>query len=146
MLPLHKLAFIPNINFMPGMLLLQAWCSALCLIPREANGLRLYIAKWGSLCSWELQFDTHSGQGGQFSTICFLTLLASIFMGTQNGKEMKNLRGSLLSPFPSLQWKHSLVALLVTICASFEFRYFTTLSWISVSVFKGNWLFQCKLC
>lgn len=39
MLPLHKLAFIPNINFMPGMLLLQAWCSALCLIPREANGL-----------------------------------------------------------------------------------------------------------
>lgn len=131
----------------------HAWHAAiaslvLSFVPysQRSKWFKALYCQVGSLCSWELQDDTHRGQGGQFNTICFLTLLALIFMGTQNGKEMKNLTGSLLSPFLSLQWKHSLVSLLVTICVSFELRYFTMRSWISVSVCKGNWLFQCKLC
>lgn len=49
MLPLHKLAFTPYINFMAGVLLLPAWCSALCFIPRGMNGSGFNLPNGGKL-------------------------------------------------------------------------------------------------
>lgn len=60
MLPLHKLAFTPYINFMAGVLLLPAWCSALCFIPRGMNGSGFNLPNGGKLMQlgapeWHMQ-------------------------------------------------------------------------------------------
>lgn len=84
MLPLHKLAFTPYINFMAGVLLLPDWCSALYFIPRGMNGSGFNLPNGGKLTSQKQQNDTCKGRRRQFCTACFPTLFALIFLGIQN--------------------------------------------------------------